>query len=95
MLMRDNDELAIEMAKNKRNLMEQMEDLEDAKAQLENENTSLKKLLEESNKGGDKSGIAREAAALAAAKAAFLPDEERAALVQSLTEAYQKTIPGL
>lgn len=32
---------------------------------------------------------------LAAAKAAFLPDEERAALVQSLTEAYQKTILGL
>ncbi len=32
---------------------------------------------------------------LAAAEAAFLPDEERTALVQSLSEAYQKTIPGL
>jgi len=32
---------------------------------------------------------------LAAAKAAFLPDEERNALVQSITETYQKTIPGL
>ena len=32
---------------------------------------------------------------LAAAKAAFLPDEECTALVQSISEAYQKTIPGL
>ncbi len=32
---------------------------------------------------------------LAAAKAAFLPDEERIILVQAITEAYQKTIPGL
>lgn len=32
---------------------------------------------------------------LAAAKAAFLPDEERIALVQEITEAYQKTIPDL
>ncbi len=32
---------------------------------------------------------------LAAAKAAFLPDEERSALVQNIAAAYQKTIPGL
>jgi adenosine deaminase len=32
---------------------------------------------------------------LAAAKAAFLRDDERAELIQDLTEAYRETIPGL